>query len=274
MLPKASAAFAEPVPARACSSLPEALTPSLRPRRHSHRKFDCSVAASRGSAISRRSALPRFRAQRLAARAQFATAKLICMALEKCRAKHNLDARSRSFAAKRRKFAINGPGDAAKGAFGGDRPHRRRRSCRASSRLSIDLGEAIWRSPSYLERQKRGRGRVAGCLPHGVAEGPEFRRELASPITWLVAIARNRAIDRVRAKGTRVGAAADRGGERGRRRVGSAIDRLERTEEQARLDACLEELEARQSAAIRSAFLDGLTYEELAVRERACRSAP
>ena len=36
---------------------------------------------------------------------------------------------------------------------------------------------------------------------------------------------------------------------------------------------CLGELEERQSAAIRAAFLDGLTYEELAER-RACRSAP
>jgi len=35
-------------------------------------------------------------------------------------------------------------------------------------------------------------------------------------------------------------------------------------QEQARLAACLEELEARQASAIRSAFIGGATYEELA----------
>jgi RNA polymerase sigma-70 factor (ECF subfamily) len=48
----------------------------------------------------------------------------------------------------------------------------------------------------------------------------------------------------------------------------SALDRLEIGEDQARLKDCLQELEERQSAAIRSAFLDGFTYEELAMRNR------
>ena len=37
-------------------------------------------------------------------------------------------------------------------------------------------------------------------------------------------------------------------------------------EQQARLNGCLDELEAQHAAAIRAAFLDGATYEELAVR--------
>jgi RNA polymerase sigma factor (sigma-70 family) len=88
----------------------------------------------------------------------------------------------------------------------------------------------------------------------------------ASPITWLVAIARNRAIDRLRA------------GAAGRRTEPieqatdvrdpspAAVDVVEAAQEHRRLAGCLEELETRQSAAIRSAFLDGATYDELAVR--------
>ena len=93
-----------------------------------------------------------------------------------------------------------------------------------------------------------------------------FDEALASPITWLVSIARNRAIDRVRARGRAASPlpidAASEVADEGL----SAAERLERTQEQARLDDCLGELEARQSAAIRAAFLDGLTYEELASR--------
>jgi RNA polymerase sigma-70 factor (ECF subfamily) len=93
-----------------------------------------------------------------------------------------------------------------------------------------------------------------------------FDAALASPITWLVAIARNRAIDRVRAHGRAsaplpIEAASDIADE-----SPSAEERMLSDDERRRLDDCLEELEARQAAAIRSAFLDGLTYEELATR--------
>jgi RNA polymerase sigma factor (sigma-70 family) len=95
-----------------------------------------------------------------------------------------------------------------------------------------------------------------------------FEESVASPITWLVAIARNRSIDRLRASGASratlpIEAAAD---------VPdaslSAVERLEVDEDQARLRDCLHELEERQSAAIRAAFLDGFTYDELAERAR------
>ena len=45
-----------------------------------------------------------------------------------------------------------------------------------------------------------------------------------------------------------------------------AIDLVEAAQDSTRLGLCLEQLEARQSTAIRSAFLDGNTYEELAER--------
>jgi RNA polymerase sigma factor (sigma-70 family) len=95
-----------------------------------------------------------------------------------------------------------------------------------------------------------------------------FDEGVASPITWLVAIARNRSIDRLRSRASAranvpIEAAAD---------VPdaslSAIERLEIGEDRARLRDCLQELEERQSAAIRSAFLDGFTYEELAEKAR------
>jgi RNA polymerase sigma factor (sigma-70 family) len=88
----------------------------------------------------------------------------------------------------------------------------------------------------------------------------------ASPITWLVAIARNRSIDRLRS-----GAASRRvepieAAEDVRDPAMPALDRLEASQQNVRLSACLEKLEGRQSAAIRAAFLDGKTYEELAER--------
>jgi len=46
----------------------------------------------------------------------------------------------------------------------------------------------------------------------------------------------------------------------------AAAESVELTQQHQRLARCLEELEARHSAAIRAAFLDGATYEELAQR--------
>jgi RNA polymerase sigma factor (sigma-70 family) len=90
----------------------------------------------------------------------------------------------------------------------------------------------------------------------------------ASPITWLVAIARNRAIDRLRATiGPRRMAPIEEAAEV-RDSAPAALEVVEATQQSGRLDLCLEQLEAKQSIAIRSAFLDGNTYEELALRMR------
>lgn len=86
----------------------------------------------------------------------------------------------------------------------------------------------------------------------------------ASPITWLVAIARNRAIDRLRAGAiSRRMDPIEAAGEVSDP-APAALDLVEASEQSIRLETCLQELEARHSAAIRSAFLDGVTYEELA----------
>jgi RNA polymerase sigma factor (sigma-70 family) len=93
-----------------------------------------------------------------------------------------------------------------------------------------------------------------------------FDEARASPITWLVAIARNRAIDRVRSgAGARLAAPIEDAGEIPDP-APIANETIEAAQENRRLYSCLEELETRQQAAIRAAFVDGLTYEELAER--------
>jgi RNA polymerase sigma factor (sigma-70 family) len=93
-----------------------------------------------------------------------------------------------------------------------------------------------------------------------------FDASQASPMSWLIAIARNRAIDRLRSTGRKrhmasIEAAADivdpaPGADRA----------LEKSEANARLQVCLDTLAERESAALRAAFFDGNTYEELATR--------
>jgi RNA polymerase sigma factor (sigma-70 family) len=88
----------------------------------------------------------------------------------------------------------------------------------------------------------------------------------ASPITWLVAVARNRSIDRLRSgAGARRMAPLDEAAEV-RDSAPSALAQVERWQEHQRLMDCLGELEPRHAGAIRSAFLDGATYDELAQR--------
>jgi RNA polymerase sigma-70 factor (ECF subfamily) len=94
----------------------------------------------------------------------------------------------------------------------------------------------------------------------------DFDATRASPMTWLIAIARNRAIDRLRAaRNSRrmepidaADAIADA--------APIADSTLESTQENARLHGCLGELVAHERAALRGAFFDGNTYEELAAR--------
>lgn len=93
-----------------------------------------------------------------------------------------------------------------------------------------------------------------------------FEPGRASPITWLAVLARNKAIDRLRLRRLptdTIDAAADVPDS-----GASALELLERSEERERLNHCLEELEERQRAMIRAAFMDGATYPELAEREK------
>ena len=94
----------------------------------------------------------------------------------------------------------------------------------------------------------------------------DFDAGRASPMTWLIAIARNRSIDRLRAsRQSRRMVPIDAASE-----VADAApiadSALEGAESSARLHRCLGELAERERQALRGAFFDGNTYEELAAR--------
>ncbi len=93
-----------------------------------------------------------------------------------------------------------------------------------------------------------------------------FEPQRASPITWLVTIARNRAIDRLRSGAIRSRSAPIEAADEIRDTAPDAVELMETAEQRRQLEDCLGQLEQRQSNAIRSAFLDGTTYEELAER--------
>ena len=83
-----------------------------------------------------------------------------------------------------------------------------------------------------------------------------------SPIAWLATIARNRSLDRLRSRpraAEPIEAAVHIPD-----RSASAFDLASFGEERQRLIACLDDLEELPRAMIRAAFLDGLSYPELA----------
>lgn len=92
-----------------------------------------------------------------------------------------------------------------------------------------------------------------------------FDAARASPITWLCAIARNTAIDWCRS--------SRRPGMMPEEAAAQIVDAapladivIEGDQHKTRLFACLEQLDERHGLAIRSAFLDGLSYAQLADR--------
>jgi RNA polymerase sigma factor (sigma-70 family) len=93
-----------------------------------------------------------------------------------------------------------------------------------------------------------------------------FDRDKSSPITWLAVLARNKSIDRLRLKrpstepidlAAGVPDSSD-----------TVLQVIERAEDDSRLSACLDELGSQEQGFIRSAFMDGTTYSELATRAK------
>jgi RNA polymerase sigma-70 factor (ECF subfamily) len=85
-----------------------------------------------------------------------------------------------------------------------------------------------------------------------------------SPMSWLIAIARNHAIDRLRARaseGAKPEAAHDPPDP-----APGPEDTLMAKAQTAAVERCLDELEAARAAAVRSAYIDGDSYTELAER--------
>lgn len=92
-----------------------------------------------------------------------------------------------------------------------------------------------------------------------------FDASRASAMTWMSTIARNRSIDRLRARrrpAEGLESAADIADD-----GPSSFDVLETAEDASRLHQCLEQLESRARQMIRAAFFDGASYPQLAERE-------
>ncbi len=93
-----------------------------------------------------------------------------------------------------------------------------------------------------------------------------FQAARASPISWLVAVTRNRAIDRLRSGGRATFASLEAAAEvpdPGQ----TAEEVLIGAADDGALTQCLAELEPRDAQFIRAAFLGGATYVELAQQE-------
>ncbi len=85
-----------------------------------------------------------------------------------------------------------------------------------------------------------------------------------SPISWLVAVARNHSLDILRARRPQsddIDAALDLADD------GPSPEKLtEASQEGARIEQCLATLEPDRAEAVRGAYLDGYSYDELAER--------
>jgi RNA polymerase sigma-70 factor, ECF subfamily len=93
-----------------------------------------------------------------------------------------------------------------------------------------------------------------------------FEVKRASPITWLAVIARNRAIDRLRARRLAT-APLEEAGDPASDDM-SALELLEQAADRERLADCLGKLGGPPRRAVEAAFLDGATYSQLAEREK------
>tara|TARA_R110002072_G_scaffold214309_2_gene371388 strand:- start:582 stop:1172 length:591 start_codon:yes stop_codon:yes gene_type:complete len=101
---------------------------------------------------------------------------------------------------------------------------------------------------------------------------PQFAAQRGSGMGWMVAVTRNHALDRLRARPESRGfhQASDRSGQDPLDTVAdgrvSAESTLIARGEARRVLTCLEELESERAQAVRGAYLAGLSYKELAER--------
>lgn len=93
-----------------------------------------------------------------------------------------------------------------------------------------------------------------------------YERTRASAMTWLVTVARNKAIDRLRAEASRPRGDGVEAALEVPDAAPDASALLETNQDYARLHGCLGELEPNIAGAVRTAFFEGVTYEALAGR--------
>jgi RNA polymerase sigma-70 factor, ECF subfamily len=97
----------------------------------------------------------------------------------------------------------------------------------------------------------------------------QFDPDKASAMSWLSTMARNKAIDRLRAQPMRAALMTLDVAEELADPGASPAQQAEALTDSDRLARCLDELEPRRRSLIREAFFGGFTYEELATRARA-----
>ena len=86
----------------------------------------------------------------------------------------------------------------------------------------------------------------------------------ASAMSWLIAIARNHSIDRLRARKQAFASIDDKPDIADD--APTPEDRAMASAMRARINACLEQLDAKKADAVRGAYLDGYAYQDLADR--------
>ena len=106
---------------------------------------------------------------------------------------------------------------------------------------------------------------------------PNYSAVRSQPMTWLMAIARNKAMDALRGSNTErqhivrpvaTNDGEDSGAPDTADERGGPLERLVQAIDKERLRRCLQGLEASQRQAIALAFYDGLTHSELAEHMR------
>ena len=93
-----------------------------------------------------------------------------------------------------------------------------------------------------------------------------FESGRASPVSWLVAVTRNRAIDRVRSRGTARYVPVEEASEiPDPAPLADAM--MQASREDRALQGCIRALDSRDAGFIRAAFMSGATYADLAAHE-------
>ena len=92
----------------------------------------------------------------------------------------------------------------------------------------------------------------------------QYQQNGLSPMTWLITIARNSAIDRLRAR--HIHQSIDDIDEPVANNANSPEVIAESAAEQMRIEKCLDQLEDAKANAVKGAYLDGTNYADLAKR--------